>query len=89
VTPPEHVVRRAHELVGQLSAESYLDREAATRELETMDPSLVALLSEYAQHTDPEVRHRVQRVIAKLREQRPDKVASDPIYPREEADAPF
>lgn len=88
--PPEDVVRRAHELVGRLSAESYRDRQAATEELKGLDPSLAGVLQQYANHSDPEVRQRVQEVIEAMKGRQSGPASkAEPIYQARQTQPPF
>ncbi len=65
--PPEEVRKRVEKLVARLGAESYQDRQAATKKLVEMKADIVPLLRYYLRTSkDPEVRNRIDKVIDKL-----------------------
>lgn len=64
--PPEEVIRRVRELVAQLGAESYQDRQAASKELVRLGAGVAGLLRDHLDDADPEVRHRVEDVLEQL-----------------------
>jgi len=61
--PPEEIGRKVVALIGQLGAESYKDREAATKVLQEMGPSIIPLLRRHLDNADPEVRQRIQNIL--------------------------
>lgn len=67
--PPPEIRKRLQTLVGQLGAESYKDRAAATKELIEMGPSIAPFLRKHLTSTDPEVRERIRMVLDKLSRQ--------------------
>jgi hypothetical protein len=81
--PPDHVLKRVAELVALLGAESYKDRERATKELSRMDPAVAPALRKHLDSSDPEVRERIRQVLKALG-QDPDKPpeAQPPGVPR-------
>jgi len=64
--PPLEVRQQLEKLVGQLGAESYKDRQAATEALTKMGKGIVPMLSKYLGTSDPEVRQRIEDIIEKL-----------------------
>jgi len=64
--PPKDIRDKLQRLVGQLGAESYKDRQAATEQLMKMGKGIVPLLRKYVGTSDPEVRQRIEDVIEKL-----------------------
>jgi len=64
--PPKEVRRRIEELVAQLGAESYKDREAATKALVDMGPAIIPLVRPHINSGDPEVRQRLEDVLEQL-----------------------
>jgi hypothetical protein len=64
--PPKEVREKLRRWVGQLGAESYKDREAATEALIKMGKGVVPLLREYLDTSDPEVRQRIEEIIERL-----------------------
>ena len=68
--PPEKVRQRLQRLIGQLGAESYEDRQAATEALVKMGKGIVPMLRKHLESGDPEVRQRIADVIERLKAQR-------------------
>lgn len=64
--PPLEVRNRLEKLVGQLGAESYKDRQAATEGLVKMGKGILPMLRKYLKTSDPEVRQRIEDVIDRL-----------------------
>jgi len=64
--PPKEIRDRLQKLVGQLGAESYKDRQAASEELQKMGKGIVPILQKHLSASDPEVRQRIEDVIEKL-----------------------
>ena len=64
--PPKDVRESLERLVGQLGAESYKDRQAATTALSKMGKGIVPMLRKHLAATDPEVRQRVEDIIERL-----------------------
>ena len=64
--PPPGVAEEVAKLVGRLGAESFKDREAATKALAGMGPRIIPLLRKHLESTDAEVRGRVQTVLKTL-----------------------
>lgn len=64
--PPREIRERLAKLVGQLGAESYKDRQAATEALIKMGKGIVPLLRKYLNTSDPEVRQRIEDIIDRL-----------------------
>jgi len=64
--PPEKVRKQLLQWIGQLGAESYQDREAATKGLVKMGKGVLPMLREHLDASDPEVRQRIQEVIERL-----------------------
>ena len=64
--PPPEILKKVRELVAQLGAESYKDRDAATKELIKMGPNIAPLLRKYLTSHDLEVRRRIRLVLEKL-----------------------
>jgi len=64
--PPLEVRQRLQKLVGQLGAESYKDRQAATDALEKMGKGIIPMLRKYLDTSDPEVRQRIEDIIERL-----------------------
>jgi hypothetical protein len=61
--PPEEITRKVVALISQLGAESYRDREAATKALQEMGPSIIPLLRRHLANPDPEVQQRIQGIL--------------------------
>jgi hypothetical protein len=68
--------KKAEELIAQLSAESYEDREAATKELVKMGKGVVGLLKKHANSPDPEARHRIEGILRQY-----DPKSAKPVPP--------
>ncbi|HUS48384.1 MAG TPA: LamG domain-containing protein [Phycisphaerae bacterium] len=66
VSLPREVAQKAQQLIAQLGAEAYKDREAASKALVKMGPSVVALLRQHLKNGDPEIRRRVEEILGKL-----------------------
>jgi len=64
--PPKEIREKLLKLIGQLGAESYKDRQAASEELMKMGKGIVPLLRKHLSANDPEVRQRIEDVIEKL-----------------------
>ena len=60
--PPEALRKQVAELIKQLSAESYKDRQEATDKLKGIR-GIKPLLEKYRKHQDPEVRERIEEVL--------------------------
>jgi hypothetical protein len=63
---PQEIADQVEDLVVQLGAESYQDREQAQAALIEMGSTILPLLRERRDHDDPEVRERLQQVIQQL-----------------------
>jgi len=67
VLPPPEVLKKAEQLIAQLGAESFEDRQAATEALIAMGKGIVPLLKKYLAETrDPEIRQRIQNILEQL-----------------------
>jgi len=64
--PPKEIREKLQRLVGQLGAESYKDRQAATEALVKMGKGVVPMLKKYLTTSDPEVRQRIEEIIERL-----------------------
>ena len=64
--PPETARRRIERLVAQLGAESYKDRQKATKALAAMGKSIVPILRKQLSSTDPEINHRISLILEQL-----------------------
>jgi len=64
--PPKEIREKLLKLVGQLGAESYKDRQTASKELMKMGKGIVPLLKKHLSANDPEIRQRIEDVIDKL-----------------------
>jgi len=64
--PPKVVRGQVEKLVAQLGAESYKDREAATKALVEMGDSIAPLLKGHLKTSDPEVRQRLEDILEQL-----------------------
>jgi len=64
--PPKEIREKLQRLVGQLGAESYKDRQAATEALVKMGKGIVPMLRKYLTTSDPEVRQRIEDIIDRL-----------------------
>lgn len=64
--PPSDMTTRVRQLVAQLGAESYQDREKATQELRKMPKGVIPLLRSHLKDNDPEVRQRIENIIQRL-----------------------
>ncbi len=64
--PPKDIREKLLKFVGQLGAESYKDRQAASAELVKMGKGIVPLLQQHLSASDPEVRQRLEDIIEKL-----------------------
>ena len=60
--PPEALQKQVADLIKQLSAESYKDRQEATEKLKGIR-GIRSLLGKYRKHEDPEVRERIEEVL--------------------------
>lgn len=57
---------RIPDLVRQLGADDFHAREKASNDLEEMGPEILPALREHRQHNDPEVRARIEALIATI-----------------------
>jgi hypothetical protein len=64
--PGPQTRKKVAKLIAQLGAESYKDREAATKELVKMGKGIVFLLEKHRNDRDAEVRLRIGHIIKKL-----------------------
>ena len=64
--PPPEVLKKAEQLVAQLGAESYVDREAAAKALVAMGKGIVGVLKTHLASSDPEIRQRIQDILEQL-----------------------
>jgi len=65
--PQTKIVKRVEQLVAQLGAEAYLDRETATEELKKLGPGARPLVEAlYKDSRDPEIRQRLEEVLETL-----------------------
>jgi len=64
--PPPEVRRKVEQLVAQLGAESFQDRQAAGKALVKMGRSIVPLLKPHLKSNDPEIRQRIQDILEQL-----------------------
>lgn len=64
--PPADVILGITELIVQLGAESYRDRQNAQDKLIQMGPSIVPILQNHVNHKDPEIRRRLRDIINEL-----------------------
>jgi len=64
--PPGKIMQRVEKLVAQLGAESYKDREAATKALMDEGKGVLPYLKKHLDAGDPEVRQRLQNIIDKI-----------------------
>ena len=60
------VRKKAEKLIAQLGAESYKDREAATKELVKMGKAIVPLLKKHRNNPDAEVRQRIEDILKQI-----------------------
>jgi hypothetical protein len=58
--------KKAEKLIAQLAAESYKDREAATKALVRMGKGIVPLLRKHADSPDAEVRQRIEGILRRI-----------------------
>ena len=65
--PPEEIAKKVAALIAQLGAESYRDREAASKALLKMGPSIIPLLQPSRTHPDPEIHQRVREILRELK----------------------
>jgi len=80
--PGPETLTKAEKLIAQLGAESYADREAATRELLKMGKSIVPLLKKHLASRDPELRQRIEDILEKSDPKKPEPVRPPDIGPR-------
>jgi hypothetical protein len=80
--PPKDVLEKLQRLVGQLGAESYKDRQAATEELIKMGKGIIPMLRKYLTTSDPEVRQRIEDIIERLGGGS-SPAPPPPVHPRE------
>jgi len=64
--PPDEIQKLVEKLVAQLGAESYQDRQAASKGLIKLGPGVSPLLKKYVKHNDPEIRQRITEILEKL-----------------------
>jgi hypothetical protein len=64
--PPPELLKKAEQLIAQLGAESFEDREAAAKALVAMGKGIVGLLKKHSKSSDPEIRQRIQDILEKL-----------------------
>jgi len=58
--------KKAEKLIAQLAAESYTDRQAATKELVKMGKGVAGLLKKHANSPDAEVRQRIEDILRQI-----------------------
>ena len=80
--PPKKIRRLVEELVARLGAESYKDRQEATERLMQLQ-GIRSLLAKHLNHSDPEVRHRIEEILAKSRDQKVARPPQPPVRPGE------
>ena len=68
--PPDETRKLVEQLVAQLGAESYRDRQEATERLMKIR-GIRSLLTKHLDHSDPEVRQRIEEIIEKSGEVKP------------------
>ena len=73
--PGPETVRKVAKLIAQLGAESYTDREAATRELLKMGKGVMPLLKKHANSHDSEIRQRIEDLLGQLSPKKPEPAA--------------
>ena len=61
--PSPEITKTVMKLIARLGAESYTDRQAATKALKEMGPHIVPLLKRHLHSPDPEVRQRIEELI--------------------------
>ena len=64
--PPPEVLKKAQQLIAQLGAESFEDRQAASKALIAMGKDIVGLLKKHAKSSDPEIRQRIHDILEQL-----------------------
>jgi len=69
--PPEQVVKRIKAVVAELNADDWKARDAAARQLASIGPASAAVLRELRDDQPPEVRQRIDHVLASF-EKKPD-----------------
>ena len=74
--PDPDALVEIEKLIAQLGTESYIDREAATKELVKMGKGIVPLLKRHRNDSDLEIRTRVERILNQIN---PEKV--EPVPP--------
>src|SRR5438132_686261 len=67
VTPQDDPARRAQELIQKLGAESFEERNEASRRLRTLGEGALPLLQEALKSPELEVRNRAEAVIGHIR----------------------
>ncbi|MGB2820509.1 MAG: LamG domain-containing protein [Phycisphaerae bacterium] len=79
--PPEEIVRKVLTLISRLGAESYKDRQAATKALLAMGPGIVPLLLRHRKDPDPEIRQRIEGILESLEGKAPGRAGPPPPRP--------
>jgi len=74
--------KKVEELIAQLAAESYIDREAATKELLKMGKSIVPLLKKHLASHDPELRQRIEDILEKSDPKKAPPVSPPKVHRR-------
>ena len=64
--PDPETITKVAKLIARLGAESYADREAATKELVRMGKGIVSLLERQRNNPDPEVRQRIEGILEQI-----------------------
>ena len=77
------VLARAKKLIAQLAAESYADRETATKELLKMGKGIAGLLGKHANSPDPEVRQRIEGILGQIDPKKPTPAAPPNVGARD------
>ena len=67
--------KKAEQLIAQLAAESYKDRDAATNELVKMGKGVAALVKKHVNDPDPEVRQRIEGILEQLDPKKVERTA--------------
>lgn len=80
--PGPETLEKVLKLIAQLGAESYADREAATKALAEMGKSIVPLLKKHLTSPDPEVRQRIGQILETSEPKEKPPVSPPDVGPR-------
>lgn len=80
--PPPDILNKVEKLIARLGADSYKDREAATKELIKMGKAVALVLKRHANSPDAEVRRRIEEILRQIDPKKATPVPPPDVGPR-------